>query len=204
MNSILETRDNQKIIRHSRKRRLTEFVFLLMFLAVGTIAIVFGAVFNDQSLFFRITLIIFGSVVLLIYLESFVSIMMCTMVLSSEGIRLRSYFSWDELKWDEISSIELERKNARLTKGEKISKFTILELITEDEKSILFALFRFRVKETEHIVELIKASFSESQGKELNIVESKSSKEEKEQPLTVEEIDSKIPPKVENFEVDEE
>jgi len=95
-----------------------------MFLAVGTIAIVFGAVFNDQSLFFRITLIIFGSVVLLIYLESFVSIMMCTIVLSSEGIRLRSYFRWDELKWDEISSIELERKNARLTKGEKISKFT--------------------------------------------------------------------------------
>jgi len=88
--------------------------------------------------------------------------------------------------------------------GEKISKFTILELITEDEKSILFALFRFRVKETEHIVELIKASFSESQGKELNIVETKSSKDENEQPLTVEEIDSKIPPKVENFEVDEE
>ena len=209
MNSILETRDNQKIIRHSRKRKLTELVFLLMFLAVGTIAIVFGAVFNDQTLFFRITLIIFGSIVLIIYLESFVSIMMCTIVLSPKEIRLRSYFSWSEFKWAEITTIEIEKKNTRVTKGKKISKFTLLELIAENEKSVLFALFRFRVKETEHIVELIRASFSESQGKELDIVESKSSEEEKKQrksekPLTVSEIDSKIPPKVEDFEVDEE
>ncbi len=209
MNDILETKDDQKIIRHSRKRKLTELVFLLMFLAVGTIAIVFGAVFNEQSLFFRITLIIFGSIVLIIYSESFVSIMMCTIILTQEGIRLRSYFSWSEFKWTEITSIEIEKKNTRVTKGEKISKFTLLELIAEDEQSILFALFRFRVKETEFIVELIRASFSESQGKELNIIESKTSKEEKEQrksekPLTADEIDSKIPPKVEDFEVEEE
>lgn len=209
MNDILETKDNQKIIRHSRKRKLIELVFLLMFLAVGTIAIVFGAVFNEQSLFFRITMIIFGSIVLIIYSESFVSIMMCTIVLTQEGIRLRSYFSWSEFKWAEITSIEIEKKNTRVTRGEKISKFTLLELIAEDEQSILFALFRFRVKETEHIVELIRASFSESQGKELNIIKSKTTKEEKEQrksekPLTTEEIDSKIPPKVEDFEVEEE
>lgn len=209
MNDILETKDDQKIIRHSRKRKLTELVFLLMFLAVGTIAIVFGAVFNEQSLFFRITLIIFGSIVLIIYSESFVSIMMCTIILTQEGIRLRSYFSWSEFKWTEITSIEIEKKNTRVTKGEKISKFTLLELIAEDEQSILFALFRFRVKETEFIVELIRASFSESQGKELNIIESKTSKEEKEQrksekSLTADEIDSKIPPKVEDFEVEEE
>ncbi|MHA1155969.1 MAG: hypothetical protein ACTSQK_07660 [Candidatus Heimdallarchaeota archaeon] len=207
MNDILETRDNQKIIKHSRKRKLTELIFLLMFLAVGTIAIVFGAVFNDQTLFFRITLIIFGSIVLIIYLESFVSIMMCTIVLSPKEIRFRSYFSWSEFNWDEITSIEIEKKNIRATKGKKISKFTLLELIAEDDKTVLFALFRFRVKETEQIVELIRASFSESQGKELNIVESKSSKEEEQStseiPLTVDEIDSKIPPKVEDFEVEE-
>ncbi|MHA1587091.1 MAG: hypothetical protein ACTSUW_07085 [Candidatus Heimdallarchaeota archaeon] len=207
MNDILETRDNQKIIKHSRKRKLTELIFLLMFLAVGTIAIVFGAVFNDQTLFFRITLIIFGSIVLIIYLESFVSIMMCTIVLSPKEIRFRSYFSWSEFNWDEITSIEIEKKNTRATKGKKISKFTLLELIAEDDKTVLFALFRFRVKETEQIVELIRASFSESQGKELNIVESKSSKEEEQNtseiPLTVDEIDSKIPPKVEDFEVEE-
>jgi len=208
-NSILETIDDQKIIRHSTKRKITEFVFLLMFLAVGTIAIVFGAVFKDQTLFFRITLIIFGSIVLLIYLESFVSIMTCKIVISPEGIRHRSYFIWSEFKWDEITSIEIEKKNTRVTKGEKISKFTLVKLITEDEKSDLFALFRFRVKETEQIVEIISSSFTESQGKELNIVESKSSKEEKEQrisekPITAEEIDSQIPPKVENFEVAEE
>ncbi|MCK5298063.1 MAG: hypothetical protein KAJ76_04090 [Candidatus Heimdallarchaeota archaeon] len=209
MNSILETRDNQKIIRHSRKRKLTELVFLLMFLAVGTIAIVFGAVFNDQSLFFRITMIIFGSIVLLIYSESFVSIMMCTIALTPEGIRLRSYFRWDEFNWAEITSIELEKKNTRVTRGKKISKFTLMELITKNDESVLFALFRFRVQETEQIVELIKTSFSESQNKELNIIETESSKEEKEQsksekPLTIEEINSKIPPKVEDFEVDEE
>lgn len=209
MNSILETRDNQKIISHSRKRKLTELVFLLMFLAVGTIAIVFGAVFNDQSLFFRITMIIFGSIVLLIYSESFVSIMMCTIALTPEGIRLRSYFRWDEFNWAEITSIELEKKNTRVTRGKKISKFTLMELITKNDESVLFALFRFRVQETEQIVELIKTSFSESQNKELNIIETESSKEEKEQsksekPLTIEEINSKIPPKVEDFEVDEE
>ncbi len=209
MNSILETRDNQKIIRHSRKRKLTELVFLLMFLAVGTIAIVFGAVFNDQSLFFRITMIIFGSIVLLIYSESFVSIMMCTIALTPEGIRLRSYFRWDEFNWAEITSIELEKKNTRVTRGKKISKFTLMELITKNDESVLFALFRFRVQETEQIVELIKTSFSESQNKELNIIETESSKEEKEQsksekPLTIEEINSKMTPKVEDFEVDEE
>lgn len=209
INNILEIRDNQKIIRHSRKRKLTELVFLLVFLAVGTIAIVFGAVFNDQSLFFRITLIIFGSIVLIIYLESFVSIMLCSIVLSPEGIRLRSYFRWSEFKWAEITSIEIEKKNTRVTTGKRIPKFTLLELIAKNDESVLFALFRFRVKETEHIVELIRASFSESQGKELNIVESKSSKEEKEQhksekPLTADEIDSKIPPKVKDFEVEEE
>ena len=209
MNSILETRDNQKIISHSRKRKLTELVFLLMFLAVGTIAIVFGAVFNDQSLFFRITMIIFGSIVLLIYSESFVSIMMCTIALTPEGIRLRSYFRWDEFNWAEITSIELEKKNTRVTRGKKISKFTLMELITKNDESVLFALFRFRVQETEQIVELIKTSFSESQNKELNIIETESSKEEKEQsksekPLTIEEINSKMTPKVEDFEVDEE
>ena len=209
MNSILVTRDNQKIIRHSRKRKLTELVFLLMFLAVGTIAIVFGAVFNDQSLFFRITMIIFGSIVLLIYSESFVSIMMCTIVLTPEEILLRSYFRWDEFNWAEITSIELEKKNTRVTRGKKISKFTLMELITKNDESVLFALFRFRVQETEQIVELIKTSFSESQNKELNIIETESSKEEKEQsksekPLTVEEVNSKIPPKVEDFEVGEQ
>ena len=154
-------------------------------------------------------MIIFGSIVLIIYSESFVSIMMCKIVLTQEGIRLRSYFRWSEFKWAEITSIEIDKKNTRVTKGEKISKFTLLELIAEDEQSILFALFRFRVKETEFIVELIRESFSESQGKELNIIDSKTSKEEKEQrksekPLTADEIDSKIPPKVEDFELEEE
>ena len=84
-----------------------------------------------------------------------------------------------------------------------------MELITKNDESVLFALFRFRVQETKQIVELIKTSFSESQNKELNIIETESSKEEKEQsksekPLTIEEINSKIPPKVEDFEVDEE
>ena len=152
-------------------------------------------------------MIIFGSIVLLIYSESFVSIMMCTIVLTPEGIRLRSYFRWDEFNWAEITSFELEKKNTRVTRGKKTSKFTLMELIIKNDESVLFALFRFRVKETEQIVELIRASFSESQGKELNIVESKSSKEEEqstsEKPLTVEEIDSKIPPKVEDFEVEE-
>ncbi|MCK5182667.1 MAG: hypothetical protein KAQ95_00085, partial [Candidatus Heimdallarchaeota archaeon] len=114
-----------------------------------------------------------------------------------------------EFNWAEITSIELEKKNTRVTRGKKISKFTLMELITKNDESVLFALFRFRVQETKQIVELIKTSFSESQNKELNIIETESSKEEKEQsksekPLTIEEINSKIPPKVEDFEVDEE
>lgn len=208
MSDILETIDDQKIIRHSRRRRITELVFLLMFLAVGTIAIVFGSVFNTQTVFFRVTLIIFGSVVLLIYSESFTSIIMCKIIIDSEGIKLRSYFKWSELKWAEISSIEIEKKNTRVAKGEKIAKYTLLELIDFDENSILFALFRFRVKETEQIVEIIRESFAKSQGKELSITEIKISKDEapvkSKEPITVEEIESQIPPKVEDFEVDED
>jgi hypothetical protein len=209
MNDILETNNDQKIIQHSRKRKITELIFLLMFLAVGTIAIVFGAVFDTQTIFFRVTLIIFGSIVLLIYSESFVSIMMCKIIIDSDGIYLRSYFAWSELKWAEISSIEIQKKNTRVLKGEKIAKYTLLELIGINEEVILFALFRFRVKETEQIVEIIKESFAKSQGKELNIIETITSKEEKaqaksEKPLTSEEIESQIPPKVEDFEVGEE
>jgi hypothetical protein len=207
--SIFQTKEDTKIIQHSRKRRLTEFVFLLMFIAIGTIAIVFGAVFNEQSKFFRITLIIFGSVVFLIYLESFISIMMCKIVISPDELRFRSYFSWKKNKWSEIASIEIEKKKTRTTKGEKITKFTMLEIITTDGISTLFPLFRFRVQETELIVDLIKESYEENQGKNLSITEISRSKDaempkEAEKPITDEEIESQIPPKVEDFEVGEE
>jgi len=207
--SIIETKENTIIIRHSRKRRLTEFVFLLMFLAIGILAIVFGAVFNEQSIFFRVTLIIFGSVVFLIYLESFISIIMCKIILNPEELRLRSYFIWKERKWSEIVSIEIAKKSTKTARGEKVSKFTLIEIISEDESSILFPLFRYKLPETELIVDIIKKSYEKNQGKKLSITEVSKSKNEEilqlsEKTLTAEEIDAQIPPKVEDYEVGEE
>ncbi len=199
-NNFLTERNGEQILKHSTRRRILELVFMLIFLAVGVMAIVFGAIFTDQSNFFRIALIILGCIIALIYLESFISIMLNKIIVSSEGIKLRSFFRWNVVSWVEIESFEAERKGTKPTKEGMDTRYSSMQINTVSGEQILFPIFRFRPQEAEIIIAVIKETYKQTQSKRLleEVVKPKSP----DPPITNEEIEKQIPPKVNENEIE--
>ncbi len=199
--SIMKEIDGTKTFQHSTKRRIIELSLFLFFLAVGILIIIFGAVFTDQGLFFRISLIIIGSIITILYLESFLSTINNKIILSKEGLKFRSYFNWQYIEWKNLQSIEYEERQARFPKKE-IQKTRIINLefkLNENDK-LTFPIHKFRVKEAEQIISELQKIYHEMHGKK----HEKSTEIKNKTPITDEEIDAQIPPKVDDSEIESE
>ncbi|MBN1330422.1 MAG: hypothetical protein JXA54_13190 [Candidatus Heimdallarchaeota archaeon] len=198
-NTILKETNGLKIYQHSNKRKIIELSFFLFFLLIGIILILFGAIFTDQGLFFRISLIVIGSIITVIYLESFLSVLMNKIVISEKGIDFRSYFNWHFIDWKELIAIEYEERRIRFHKSEEQSaRITNLEFKLAENKIYLFPIYKFRAKEAEQIVNSLQSIYHEIHGKNPEV----SPKIIKELPITDDEINAQIPPKVEDSEIE--
>ncbi|MHA1211578.1 MAG: hypothetical protein ACTSSH_03865 [Candidatus Heimdallarchaeota archaeon] len=197
---IMTESDGTKTFKHSQKRRLLELIFLMIFMVIGIATIVIGAIFTNQGLFFRIALIVLGVIIGLSYLESFISIYTQKISIDINGIYLTSYFRSYNASWKTIASIELETRKLRITREEedKDTRYTTLELILKDDERHVYPLYRFRANEASLIVDEIKNMFQQASGanqqKSGSSVDDSNTEESK--PISDEEIDARIAPKV--------
>ncbi|NHJ88102.1 MAG: hypothetical protein FK734_21735 [Asgard group archaeon] len=204
--SIIQQNDEQIIIGHSNRRKLIETSFFILFCAIGIFAIVFGFLFAEESLYFRIPLIIIGFAIILLYLEAITSIFSNKIVLNKNEIKVRLYFKWQQIEWSKIKCINLEKKNASRKSDTKIEKYISIELVNFNDEIILYPLFKFRAYESVMIVEAINNFFQISKAGELNSISLSDitlAPKAKTIEMTNEEIDKMIPPKVEDYEVGE-
>ncbi|HUT81653.1 MAG TPA: hypothetical protein VMZ29_10675 [Candidatus Bathyarchaeia archaeon] len=200
-NAILKEINGTKIFQHSIKRKIIELSFFLLFLAIGVILIVFGAIFKDQGLFFRISLIIIGSIIAVVYFESFLSVLVNKIILSEKGINFRSYFNWHFIDWKQLSSIEYEERRARFSKTEnQPTRIINLEFKIDENNRYLFPIYKFRAKEAEQIVNVIQLIYHEIHGNKQELP----TKKGKDSPISDQEIDAQIPPKVDDSEIESE
>lgn len=201
--SIFFEENNQKIIKHSQYRKIRELIILLIFSTIGIGAIVVGIIFNEQSYFFRISLIIIGIIVVLLFSESFLTLMTNRIILTLEAIKFKRYFSWKIIELEKIISIELEKRTTRFSKENATPRFVNLIINTKTSEPIYFSLTRFRTDEAYQIVETIKKHYQEVRNESL--VELKSSDTiTHNKPLSEREISKQIPPKVEEIELEED
>ncbi|MFW9922767.1 MAG: hypothetical protein ACFFDW_05695 [Candidatus Thorarchaeota archaeon] len=196
---------SEYIITHAKKRKMIEFLFFLFWAALGSIFIVIGSIFSNQSVALRIVSIVAGSIIVLIFFESFFSKLTNKIVLDDKMIKTRSYFFWTTLNLDEITSIEIEKKASEIMKKDATQRITILK-INSVNSYILYPIYRFTAKEAENIVEIIKLYYRANIGSELKEVSLTNDSETKTVSGEMSEamIDSQIPPRVESFEVEDE
>ncbi|MBD3189977.1 MAG: hypothetical protein GF308_05015 [Candidatus Heimdallarchaeota archaeon] len=192
------------IIKHKIQQRWIEFAIFFFWLSVGILAIIFGALAITQSIFFRIALMVIGIFTIVLFFEGFLSKMRNQIVLNLEGIKTRLYFKWEFIPWEKVSSIEVEK---RIRKKFRSTNNTIkpigLEIHTQEEnKSIIYPLRSFSDKEAEKVVAIIKEYFRLN-CKDGEIFEKTFNSNEQERKLE-EELDASIPPRVEEFEIEEE
>ncbi|NHK30007.1 MAG: hypothetical protein FK730_01560 [Asgard group archaeon] len=203
MRNIINDKDDQKIIRHSKYRKIIELLILLVFSIIGIGAIVVGSIFNEQSYFFRIALIIIGIVIVILFFESFLTILTNQIILTSKEIKFRKYFSWKVILWDEITSLEMTKRSTRFKKEVFKPRFVNLIFNTKTKEPIYYSLIRFRTNEAFMIVEIIKEQYQKVKNKtlvELNTTDFN----KKSEPISEHDISKQIPPKVEDFELDDD
>ncbi|NHJ46760.1 MAG: hypothetical protein FK733_03130 [Asgard group archaeon] len=202
LRDLLSEKNDQKILKHSIMRKLLELLVLILFLAIAIIAIVFGIIFTDQPLLFRIPLILLGGVILILFSESFLTLMTIQIVLTSDEIKMKRYFSWDIISWKNITSFEIEKRTPRSSQKNSIPRYITLIIKSESQDDITFPLNRFKSKEALFIIDTIKEEYKLIMKKDLTDVSENIIIDDK--PLTEEEIAKKIPPKVEEFEIDDD
>jgi hypothetical protein len=199
--ALLIEKNGLKILRHSVMRKLIEIFILILFLAIAIIAIVFGSIFIDQPLLFRISLIILGIIILFLFGESFLTLMTIQIVLTNNEIKIRKYFSWKSIPWKDIITFEIEKRTPRTSKENSIPRYINLIIKSDIHEDTTFPLHRFRSTEAHIIIETIKDEYKQIMNKELTDTNEKIVIDDK--PLSEEEIAKKIPPRVEEFEIED-
>ena len=206
-NEIIIDGKSEMIIAHSKNRILIELLFFIFWAAIGTALIVVGSILVEESLGLRIPSIVIGSLIIIIFFESFLARLTNKIILKEDEIKTRIFFSWESLPWSEIQTIEVEKRSPDILNSRKPPRITILKFFADGEEALVYPMFRFNPSEAEKIIDLIKAYFKANRGIELNekIVNFAKGKNADEQAASLEEeIESQIPPKVEDYEVEDE
>ena len=206
-NEMIIDGKSEMIITHSKNRILIELLFFIFWAAIGTALIVVGSILVEESLGLRIPSIVIGSLIIIIFFESFLARLTNKIILKEDEIKTRIFFSWESLPWSEIQTIEVEKRSPDILNSRKPPRITILKFFADGEEALIYPMFRFIPSEAENIIDLIKAYFKANRGIELNekIINFAKGKNADEQAASLEEeIESQIPPKVEDYEVEDE
>ena len=156
-------------IKHSRNKLLLETLYFIFWVAIGCFSIVIGVLTLNQSLAFRIIFMVLGVGFVLLFLVPYISILFTRLVLTEKEIRLRNYFKWETLAWDNLATLQLERRGNSLTKSEGSIRSILVEFIPKDDsESLVYPLFRYKSDEADNIVTVIKSYFEKNQGVALN------------------------------------
>lgn len=200
---IIIDKDNQKIINHSQYRKIVELIILIVFSAIGIGAIVVGSIFDEQSYFFRASLIIIGIVIIILFFESFLTIITNRIILTSKTIKFRRYFSWKTIDLENIALFEIEKRSTRFSRDSATPRFVNLIIKSKTKEPIYYSLTRFRTNEAYTIVETIKTHYQENKNEAL--IELNSPEINNQSNLISEQdISKQIPPKVEDFELEDD
>jgi hypothetical protein len=175
-------------------------VVLILFATIGIGAIIVGSIFNNESLFFRIALILLGSIILILFSESFISLLTNRIELTSSEIKLRRYFKWNIVAWADITTFEIEKRTPQFSRS-SLPRYLSLHIKSIYQKDIIFPLQRFRSHEALTIIDTIKDKYENITKKVLADVHPPIEVDDK--PITEEEISKQIPPKVEEFELED-
>ncbi len=213
-NEIIVDGKSEMIITHSKKRILIELAFFLFWSAIGTTLIVFGSKFiYSAELGLGIPMIVIGSFFVVIFFDSFLSKLTNRIILNQNGIQTRVHIGWSSLSWKEIEALEIEKRASSLMKNDRSSRITILKIVSNNEKQIIYPMFRFHAIESENIVSLIKEYFKINRDIELNEKTIKFSGNDEFEPTNnsdknhssnlEDKIESQIPPRVEDYEIDD-
>jgi hypothetical protein len=145
-------------ITHSKRRRLTEVLIFCFWTAVGIFLILLGALSQAQSLVFQIGMIIFGSIIIVAFLESCLVVFTSILIINDKGIKLKTYFSWTHLLWKNINNISIEKQSSGfLRKGEIKPIVVTFTKINGDE--IHYPIHRFKTEKTNQIVTIISKKY---------------------------------------------
>jgi hypothetical protein len=168
-------------IKHSRNKILLETLYFIFWVAIGCLSIVVGIITLNQSLVFRIIFMVLGVGFVILFMVPFLSVLLNRLVLSEKEIRIRHYFKWESIAWNNLATLQLERRGNSITKSEESIRITLVEFIPNDDSdSLIYPLFRYKSKEAVEIVQVIKSYFEKNQGVALNekIISSKKDLEE--------------------------
>lgn len=212
---IIVDGQSELIITHSKKRILIEIAFFLFWAAIGITLIVFGSrLVGFSELGLGIPMIIIGIFFVIVFFESFLAKLTNKIILNQKGIKTRIFIKWYSLSWIEIDAFEIEKRASSVMRSNWSSRITIMKIISNSGDQILYPLFRFTVDEAENIVILIKDYFKANRGIELNekIIKFSGKKEfeptndsDENHSLRIEnEIESQVPPRVEEYEIEDD
>lgn len=164
--------ETEVIVTHSKRSKTKELIACIFWSIIGIGFIVIGAILVDESILLRIVAILAGSLLFLIFLESYISKLTNKIIINQEEIKFRRLFKWEKLSWDNVKSIEVEKRSTAFKRNENNQKLIILKLIADEENCILFPLHRFDREEADKILDLIKLYYRKHCGSELeeNIV----------------------------------
>lgn len=212
-NEIIVDGKSEMIITHSKKRILIELLFFLFWAAIGIALIVFGSLLISESLGLRIPIIVIGSLILIIFFESFLAKLTNRIILNQEEIKTRVFIRWFSLAWSEIDTIEIEKRASSVMKRDRSPRTIMMKFTSNGEYRILYPLFRFVADEAENIVVLIKEYYKANRGIELNEkavnfsgekeLDSSNDSDENRSFNPEQDIESQIPPRVEDYEIED-
>ena len=214
-NEIIVDGKSEMIITNSKKAILIELLFFIFWSAIGIALIVFGSIqIGWSSLGFGIPMIIIGIFIVIIFFESFLSKLTCRILLNQDGIKTRVFIKWLSLSWSEIDAIEIDKRATTILKSNWSPRITQMKFFSKDEERITYPLIRFAKDDAENTVVLIKDYFKANRGidlKEKTVtfsgkaeLEPVSNSDENNSLKLETDIESQIPPRVEDYEIDDD
>ena len=197
------------VFTHSKRKRTVDIIQFVFWALIGLAFIIIGIVLQYQNLFLRITLIVAGTILIFTFLESFIAKFTNKIILNSKTMKMRDIIKWNEIAWENIISIELDRRETKSKDGELKKRVTMMKINTSDEDYILYPLFKYTAEDSNSIVEMILVYYEQNKGVSLD---EKTMGEEKTKERFVEEtpeeleerINLQIPQRVQDFELVEE